>query len=190
MDAKELFKRSLEQATATVRCVQSRHFANPTPCTEWSCRVLVNHMLYELSWVPDLLEGKTVVGVGSKYDGDLLTDDHHRNWHLAAHKAMDVVNKTPGGQLVHLSYGDVPSQQYINEVGADLLIHAWDTAQSLNCSLIFDHEVAQNLYDKLLPRRAKLAASGAFASPISVAEDARLQTRLLALVGRREPTVK
>jgi len=189
MTSQQLFKGALGQATSTIRCVQSRHFGNPTPCTDWNCGELVNHMLYELSWVPDLLEGKTVAEVGSKYDGDLLDNRHHHNWHLAAHKAMDVINKTPGGQPVHLSYGDVSTEQYIREVSADLLIHAWDTAQSYNCSLILDPDMTQDLYDGLLPRKATLASNGAFAAAIEVPGDARLQTKLLALLGRREPAI-
>ncbi len=188
MDPKVLFKKALEQATATMKCVDSRHFRNSTPCTEWDCQTLVNHTLYELSWVPDLLAGKTIAQVGKKYDGDLLGKDHVTNWQRAADAAMLAVNKADLQQTVHLSYGDVPASHYIQEVGTDLLIHAWDASQSLNCSLIMDPDLAKTIYDTVRPHREKYANSGLFGTPYEAPEDARLQTKLLGLLGRREPS--
>lgn len=187
MDPKSLFKQALEQATATAKCVEARHFKNSTPCTEWDCRTLLNHMLYELAWVPDLLEGKTVKQVGDKYDGDLLGKNHVKNWQQAADKAIEAVNKAKLEQKVHLSYGDVTAEHYVNEIGGDLLIHSWDLDQSLKCSLVIDPELAQAIYDNIKPRQKEFAASGLFGKPFDVPEDARLQTKLLAIVGRHEP---
>ncbi len=188
MDPKSLFKQALEQATATAKCVEARHFKNSTPCTDWDCRTLLNHMLYELSWVPDLLEGKSVQAVGKKYDGDLLGKDHIKAWQAAADKATAAVNKADLDQKVHLSYGDVAAEHYVNEIGGDLLIHSWDLDQSLNCSLVIEPELAQAIYDNILPRQEEFARSGLFGKPFETPEDSRLQTKLLAIVGRHEPT--
>ncbi|HSX52753.1 MAG TPA: TIGR03086 family protein, partial [Patescibacteria group bacterium] len=150
---------------------------------------LVNHMLYELSWIPDLLEGKTVAEVGNKYDGDLLGKDHHQAWHLAAHKAATAVQKVDLDKTVHLSFADVDAKYYVNQVAGDLLLHAWDADQSLQCSLVFANNMAQTLYDIIEPQHKGFAASGLFASPQKVPKTARIQAKLLALVGRREPAV-
>lgn len=189
MDSKSLFKQSLEQATATVKWVEKRHFKNSTPCTEWNTKALVNHMLYELSWIPDMLAGKTIKQVGTKYEGNLLGKDHIANWQAAADKAVKAVNKAKMDKKVHLSYGDVTGGQYINEIAADLLIHSWDLDQSIYCSLVLESNLAQVVYDNIYPRRQEYASSGLFGTPFDVSEDARLQVRLLALVGRREPEI-
>ena len=187
MDSKVLFKKALEQATATIKCISSRHFKNPTPCTEWDCATLVNHMLYELSWLPDLLAGKTVEEVGNKYDGDLLGSDHIKSWQKAADKAIKAVSKVKLNKEMHLSYGNVPASQYISEVGGDLLIHSWDADQSLKCSLVIEQQLAEAIYNNIFSRRDSFANSGLFGRPFEVGEQARLQTKLLALVGRHEP---
>jgi len=189
MDAKVLFKKALEQATATAKCIDAHHFKNATPCTDWDCQTLLNHVLYELSWVPDLLEGKTIKQVGTKYDGDLLGKDHIKNWQQAADAAIAAINKADLDKEVHLSYGDVPASSYINEVAGDLLIHSWDLDQSFKCSLVIEPELAQALYDNIFPRKDEFASSGLFGKPFDVPEDARLQTKLLAIVGRQEPAV-
>lgn len=189
MDSKSLFKQALEQATATFKWVEERHFKNSTPCTEWNTKALMNHMLYELSWVPDMLAGKTIAQVGKKYDGDLLGKDHLASWQKAADKAIKAVNKAKLDKKVHLSYGDVSADRYINEVGADLLIHSWDLDQSIYCSLVLESSLAKVVYDNIYPRRQEYASSGLFGTPFDVDQGARLQVRLLALVGRREPEI-
>ncbi len=189
MDPKVLFKKALEQATATIKCVENRHFKNSTPCADWDCRALVNHLLYELSWVPDLLMGQTIAQVGKKYDGDLLGKNHISNWLKAADRAIIAVNKTDLKKTVHLSYGDVLASDYLTEVGTDLLIHAWDVAQSFSCSLIMEPELAQSVYEKVQPRKHEYANSGLFGKPIDTDASARLQTKLLAILGRREPVL-
>ena len=51
-----------------------------TPCADWTVRDLVNHIVNEQLWVPDLLAGTTVAEVGDKYDGDRLDDDPLHAW--------------------------------------------------------------------------------------------------------------
>jgi hypothetical protein len=74
---------------------------------------------------------------------------------------------------------------YIREVGADLLIHAWDVGQALRATILFDENLVQAVYDDLLPRKDELQKSGMFAPAISVTEDAPLQVKLLSLTGRK-----
>jgi len=189
MNAKELFAHSLAQATNTIKCVRAGDFVNATPCTDWDCRTLVNHMLYELSWVPDILAGKTIAEIGSKHDGDLLGNDHYQAWHLAAHKAAEAVRKVDLHKTVHLSFADVPAEYYVQQVAGDLLLHAWDVDQSLHCSLVFANNVAQKLYGIIEPQKDDFAASGLFGTEVQVPNSSRIQTKLLALIGRPEPSV-
>jgi hypothetical protein len=74
MEVKELFIRCIDQADHVMSHVSFSQFALPTPDTEWNVHDLVNHILYELSWVPDILDGKTIEEIGHKYDGELATE--------------------------------------------------------------------------------------------------------------------
>ncbi|HEX2297902.1 MAG TPA: maleylpyruvate isomerase N-terminal domain-containing protein, partial [Pseudonocardiaceae bacterium] len=47
-----------------VEAVAPDQWNNPTPCTEWDVRALVNHLVTEQLWVPLLLDGATVEDVG------------------------------------------------------------------------------------------------------------------------------
>jgi len=186
MTAKELFAYALDQATAVVVQVESGQMRLPTPDTEWDVEALLRHMMYELAWVPDMVGGKTVAEVGTVYDGDLLGDDWIGSWRerqILAEKAVDGAGLT---DPVHVSYGDITVEDYLWEVGNDLLIHGWDLGQGIGVSVVFDEAAAQVLYDRAVARQDELAGSGLFAPPVPVPATANVQTKLLAALGRSE----
>src|SRR3954469_19360289 len=67
----------------------------PTPCTEWDVRTLVNHLVYEAKWAPDLFAGKTVEEVGDRYEGDQLGDDPVTTWRESSAAALAAITE-PG----------------------------------------------------------------------------------------------
>ena len=185
MDAKTLFKRAVDQAGVCVRHVHDDQLSNPTPCSEWDLKTLLNHIVYELAWVPDLLAGKTVAEVGTAYDGDLLGDDPLAAWEKAKTAAMEAMAAVDLNATVHLSYGDVSAEHYIREIASDMSVHGWDVGQSEQCNIIIDSDVAQAIYDFMLPRSSELRASGLFGSEVPTQPTDSIQTKLLGLMGRK-----
>jgi len=184
MDSKILFTRVLDQVTECVLAVDVKQLDNTTPCTDWNLRQLLNHLVYELLWVPDMLAGKTVAQVGSKYDGDVLGDRLQTSWQDAADAAQEAVEKAEREAVVHLSYGDKSAETYVAEMAMEVLVHGWDVCQALSYSLLFEPDVAQAVYDNTLPRKKEYAESGMLGKPIDVPEDAVTEVKLLGLLGR------
>jgi uncharacterized protein (TIGR03086 family) len=184
MDPKVLFAKAVEQASPCIRRLEADQLSDPTPCSEWDLRALLNHMVYELRWVPDILRGKTVQEVGAAYDGDLLGTNPVSAWQHAADGALVAIKRADPDMTVHLSYGDVAAKEYIAEIGRDMLIHGWDVGQAMHCTIMFDKDMAEAIYNEMLPRREEFVNSRAFGEPIEVNEDADIQTKLLALYGR------
>jgi hypothetical protein len=56
---------------------------------------------------------------------------------------------------------------------------------AINKPPIFDEAVARQLYEMMLPEKDKLVGSGLFAPAISVPDNASIQVKLLALLGRK-----
>lgn len=186
MDPKEFFARAAEEAGSCVKLATPDKLGKTTPCSEWNLRALLNHMISELLWLPELLRGKTIAEVGNRYDGDVCGSDPANNWERAADAALVAVHRADPELITHLSYGDFPAKHYIAEVASNVLIHGWDVGQSLQCSLIFYSDAAQAAYDQLVPNIDSYRDSGLVGEPIEVSEDASIQTRLLALMGRRQ----
>lgn len=185
MDPKTLFNKAVDQAGVCVHHVHADQLTNPTPCSEWDLKTLLNHIVYELSWVPDLLAGKTVAEVGTAYDGDLLGDDPVAAWEKAKAAAKSAVETVDLNATVHLSYGDVSAEHYIREIASDMSVHGWDVGQSEQCNIIIDNDVAQATYDFMLPRSKELRASNLFGTEVPTTPTDTIQTKLLGLMGRK-----
>lgn len=184
MDAKALFYKALDHAGDPMTRLRPDDYHMATPDTEWDVRTLANHMLYELCWVPDLVEGRTIQQVGDAFGGDLLGDNASENWQNAVDRARESVAECSLDDMAHLSYGDVRNSDYLRQVGGDLLIHGWDLAKALGMPYRMDPELAQTIYDGLYRTKSSLQESGLFGKEIIVDDDADVQTKLLALTGR------
>jgi uncharacterized protein (TIGR03086 family) len=186
MTAKELYLYAIDQATSTVNQVEPEQYDLPTPDTEWDVRALMNHMLYELAWATDIVDGKTITEVGDAYEGDLVGNDGPRSWRQYELAARQSVAAAPEDRKVHLSYGDTPLNDYLFEAGNDELVHAWDLGQAIDVEVIFDEKVAKVLYERALKNQASIAGSGLYAPPVKVEATSSIQIKLLALLGRSE----
>ncbi len=159
---------------------------SPSPCTEWTVRDLVNHVVSEQLWVPDLLAGHTIAEVGDKYDGDQLGDDPPQAWAAASDTARSAW-LTPGAReaTVHLSFGDTDAEEYGWQLTTDLAVHGWDLATALGADAGISDELATAVLGYVEPQVEAWAGSSMFAEPVPVPDDADPPTRLIALLGRR-----
>lgn len=159
---------------------------NPTPCTDWNVKQLVNHIVAEQLWVPELLAGKPVAEVGDKFEGDILNDDPIGTWTIAS-QAARAAWLEPGtlDREVHLSFGDTDGREYCWQMTVDLAVHGWDLATALGGEAGMGDELATAVLGYVEPQAAAWQGSGMFADPVPVPADADPQTRLVAMLGRR-----
>lgn len=166
--------------------VELKDYKNSTPCSKWDVRDLLNHIVSELAWMPELAVGKTVAEVGDKYDGDLIGNEPHKCWEQASQKAQVAVSE-PGypTRTIHLSYGDKTGEYYLREMTIDQTIHAWDLAQGLGLRLEISQDLAEFCYDHLKPQAEAWRQSGEF-GPLLLKVDENMSAleKILTLSGR------
>ncbi|GAB3389289.1 hypothetical protein GCM10027568_11350 [Humibacter soli] len=154
----------------------------PTPDVDWDVRELVSHVIEEQQWVPLLLAGRTVGEARSRLEplgSDLVAE--WRRYSLAATRAWASVD--PDAK-VNLSYDRVPASAYLREQASDVIVHTWDLARAIGADEQLGDALVAAAWTVFEPQKETLEASGLFASPVPVPEDASLQSRLLALTGR------
>src|SRR5690606_22692725 len=130
--------------------------------------------------------GRTIAEVGDALDGDLLGADPARA-HAESASAAQAAFEAPGAldAPVAVSYGPIPGSAYAGDRFLDVLVHGWDLAVATDQDPTLDPELVQAAWDRVAPQAVMLRASGMFGGDVEVADDADLQTRLLALLGRR-----
>jgi uncharacterized protein (TIGR03086 family) len=185
-DLVELFRRSTAHFGALVSSVPDRAWHDPTPCRDWDVRALVNHVVGEQLWAPHLVAGETIEQVGDRYDGDVLGTDPAAAWAEAVGPSVAAFAE-PGAveRTVHLSYGDESCREYLTQMVTDAAVHGWDLATAVGGDTTIDADTVEALWAAWSPREELIRASGVFGESVEVADDAPLQTRLLALLGRR-----
>jgi uncharacterized protein (TIGR03086 family) len=185
----EIHGRTGRKFAELVAGVRADQWQGETPCTDWDVRALVHHLLYEQRWTPLLFEGLTVAEVGDRFEGDLLGGDAS-TWAQLLASSIDVAHESvaePGAleRMVHLSFGDVPGEEYTMQLTGDLAIHGWDLARATGQDEAIDPGAVALLLPWAEANAELLAASGMFDRPTDPGPSASDAARLLSLVGRR-----
>ena len=179
-------RRAVEYFDSLVAEVGDDQWSNDTPCTDWSVRDLVNHIVYEDMWTPELFAGKTLEEVGTKFDGDLLGDDPKGVWARASKEAVSAVQDEGAmTRMVNVSWGQITGREYAEQLFLDHLIHGWDLAMGIGGDTSLDPELVEACWLSAKAGEELIRGSGVFGDQVEVPEDADTQTRLLALLGRR-----
>ena len=181
----ELHRRAAETFGALVHAVKDDQWELPTPCSDWNVRQLVNHLVYEDRWTVPLMEGGTIAEVGDRYEGDLLGDDPKGAWAESSAEAVAAVQADGAlERMVDLSSGPTPAGEYVSQLLADHLIHAWDLARAVGADERLDPELVDACAGWFASMERHYRAAGAVGPRPETPSGADEQARLLAGFGR------
>jgi uncharacterized protein (TIGR03086 family) len=184
-DQAELHRRAVEEFGARVGAVGDDQWELPTPCADWNVRQLVNHLVYENRWTVPLMEGSTIAEVGDRYEGDLLGDRPKAAWDESSAEAVAAVQADGAlGRTVNLSSGPTAAGEYVSQLFADHLIHAWDLARAVGADDRLDPELVDACAAWFASMEDIYRSIGAIGERPEVPEGADAQATLLAAFGR------
>jgi uncharacterized protein (TIGR03086 family) len=84
-----------------------------------------------------------------------------------------------------VSTGTISARDYLWEVTVDATVHAWDLARAIGADEHLDPELVRRIHIETEKDITSLAASGRYDPPVMIASASDLQSRMLALFGRR-----
>jgi uncharacterized protein (TIGR03086 family) len=149
----------------------------PSPCTEWDARGVVEHVI----GFQDRLLVSQLGGQAQR-----PRDDPQARWlateeaifaALGAEGTLEKVVEVPG-------MGQSPVNRLLPTLTTDVLIHTWDLARAVGADVELDPELCRLAYERAVPFDDVLRSSGMFGAKVEVADDADLQTKLVAFFGR------
>ncbi len=156
----------------------------PTPCEAWTVRDLVNHLVAEHRWAPDLLGGATVDEIGDKYDGDLVGADPAAAWEKTWAASSAAWSDVDEATTVMLSRGPTPVAEYRQEMIIDLVVHGWDLSRGAGLAESGESSAVRRALEIAQAHVDEWSGSTFFAAPVPVEGEDPL-VRLIALLGRR-----
>ena len=166
----------------------------PTPCTDWTVRDVVRHLVVGNKMAALLLTGASrddtlaQIREWHRADGMLAPDALVAAFRTTA-DAQAAALRQPGVPelTVHHPVGDIPGAQLLRFRIGDMTLHAWDVARAIGGDEQLDPELADDVYESMVPMAPFIGTIGMFGSGPSgqVDESAPAQVRLLDLSGRR-----
>lgn len=152
---------------------------------ELDLKQIINYHAYDTAWIPETLAGATIAEVGSKYDGDLLGSDPAASYERYAEAAIKAAETADLDKLVHLTYGDFPTREYLKHITSFRGFRAFSIAKLIGVSTKLPDDLVQGMYDMIAPEVEDWRKMGVFGPPVEVPADADLQTKLLGMCGRK-----
>jgi uncharacterized protein (TIGR03086 family) len=163
--------------------VADDQWSSPTPNADWDVRTLVAHVVDEQLWAPPLLAGRTIEDIGDEIPADPLGDLPAAS--LAdAQAGMEAAMVDLGLDAeVHLSFGDVPAQEYLMQLFADHLVHGWDLARATGQDERLDPELVEPLA-RWFDEREEMYRGGGVIGPAVATDSDDPAAQLLCRFGR------
>ncbi|WP_218004719.1 TIGR03086 family metal-binding protein [Microtetraspora niveoalba] len=175
----EACARVLAEVEELVTAVPSERLGDPTPCTGWDVRALLDHLVWEnLLWT-GLAEGT----LRSDFAADHLGEDHVAAFRTAARATLAAFRR-PG--MLRSQYGPAPGWRLVEQVTIEMLVHGWDLARAIGRPTDLAPDVAEAIMPAVreiygdLPR----TPGGSFGPAQPVPGSATAVDRLAAYLGR------
>jgi uncharacterized protein (TIGR03086 family) len=188
MDTIATFERVLDCTNEVVDRVEPNQLGNPTPCTEWDVRAVINHITGGATMFAECVEQGSVPDsrLGELMAGDNLGDDFKRNYRAASDRARATF-RMPGtlDKMVKLPFGEMPASVALNIAIMDVMTHAADVAKATG-QTIDDQEILAIALDvgrQLITDDFR--APGVFGAEQPVDASASPADKLLAFAGRK-----
>jgi uncharacterized protein (TIGR03086 family) len=155
---------------------------NPAPPEGWVARDVVRHLV---EWFPPFLEAGAGVTLPR---GPSVDDDPVNAWTVHSDGVQALLDDpaTADKVLVDRHVGEVPLPAAIDMFyTADVFMHTWDLARATGQDERLDPEKCAELLGGMQPNEAAMRQSGQYGPRVEVPDDADVQTRMLAFIGRR-----
>jgi uncharacterized protein (TIGR03086 family) len=174
MDLWELTRRAHQDTTKIIGRLTAEDWDRPTPCSEWTVRDVVEHLIDNNDRFAALAVGRPQHRSGSYEESSAEFLD-----------AFDAEARSKA--LDFRQFGVLPGRIGLGVLFVDVLVHAWDIDTALGREHHWDDELATaalgfaSRYPDVAPVRGP---GGAFADAVDVPSGARPGDRLIALLGR------
>jgi uncharacterized protein (TIGR03086 family) len=180
------FERAIATAKGVLANVKTDQLDDPTPCTSWKVRDLINHVVggsYFFASATEAGESPTTDESPDFAGGDFVASYHEGTTKaVAAFSAPGALEKT-----LKLPFGEFSGAAFMGIATTDTFTHAWDLAKATGQSTDLDPELAEQLLAQAtvsIPDTFRGAEPMPFGPEQQAPPGATAADRLAAFLGR------
>ncbi|WP_030061135.1 MULTISPECIES: TIGR03086 family metal-binding protein [Streptomyces] len=185
-DARPQYLLALDQLEKLFAVITPADLDRPTPCTEFTLRQLLNHVVGGIHRFAYLGEGGRAEDIVAA-----IEDPGDDGWPAAlgrarARAAAAWAEDAKLGRPTAAPWGEVPGAMVVGGYVMETVTHTWDIARALDGGFALDDTLAHTalaIAELVLPRESRVEGVP-FGEVQPVAEDADVHTRLAAWLGR------
>ncbi len=167
--------------TTTVEGAPSGAWDQPAPPEGWVARDVVRHLV---DWFPAFLQAGAGIALPA---GPSVDDDPVGAWRSQTDAVQALLDDADTADRQHdfPHIGQMPLEQAIDMIyTSDVFLHRWDLARATGQDETLDPDKCAAMLEGMLPMDEVLRQSGEYGPRTDVADDADVQTKLLAFIGR------
>jgi uncharacterized protein (TIGR03086 family) len=181
MSSADEHRRIAGQFTKTVESTPPAAWDNPAPPEGWVARDVVRHLV---EWFPAFLDGATEITLPA---GPSVDDDPAGAWRTQTDAVQALLDDSATAEreydLPHI--GRMRLGQAVDMIyTSDVFLHRWDLARATGQDETLDPEKCAAMLAGMLPMDDVLRQSGQYGPRVTVPDDADVQTKLVAFIGR------
>jgi uncharacterized protein (TIGR03086 family) len=188
MDLLPTMGRVLDKAGKVVDNVTPEQLSASTPCTEWTVRDVMNHVVGGATMFAECVEAGSVPDerLGQLMGGDNLGDDYKGAFHRASDRARAAFSGDGAlEKIVKLPFGEMPAGIALNIAVMDVMTHTVDIAKATGQKIDDDELLATALTIGRQLITDDFRNPGLFDAEQSVSDSASAEDKLLAFAGRK-----
>lgn len=189
MDIFDLHARALDETARIIEGITSAQMMAPTPCTEWSVRTLLNHLVAGNRRFARLPGGGSGMPSPEARTQDHLGDDPAGAYRASA-EALKQAWRQPGalGGMYTVPIGTLPGPAVLQLHAVETVVHGWDLARATGQGTDLDPDLARQLLENaraFLPDAMRGPDGQApFGPRVDVPESAAAADQLAGFLGR------
>ena len=167
--------------TTTVEGTAPESWDRPAPVEGWVARDVVRHLV---EWLPAFLQGAAGITLPA---GPSVDDDPVGAWRTQTNAVQALLDDADTAEREHdlPHIGRMPLEQAIDMIyTSDVFLHRWDLARATGQDETLDAGKCAEMLAGMEQMEDAMRQSGQFGPRVEVADDADVQTRLIAFIGR------
>jgi uncharacterized protein (TIGR03086 family) len=182
MEPVERIDKATAHTSKIVNGVSTDQLSQPTPCTEFDVRALLNHMLGGL----EMLEAAAAGGEPKMPEGEQFGAKPGQDYDERRAKLLETVR----GEGVldrtwKMPFGEIPGSMMAGIAFMEHLTHGWDLAKATGQDPAIPDDLVRECLDVVKPMDQMLRSPGVCGPQVEVPANAPLMDQLIGFMGRQ-----